>query len=387
MTLERLFVGEKEILLIGTAHISAESVRLAQETILTEKPDVVGIELDEQRYHQLKNDSKWQSTDIGAVIKEGKTYLLLLNIFLSNLQRRLGESVSMKPGQEMIIAEQTATQNGIPVALLDRNIQVTMQRAFGLMPLMEKLRLGYYLLMGIFGGGTGEKITPEKIEELKRQDIVTNLIQELGQKAPTVKQVLVDERDQFIAKRILDTPAKKIVCVIGAGHVAGIKKILQNPVFIDEKKLMELPKKNNTWSFLKWVIPLAFVALMAWFFLEKGLVSSIHAIAYWILITGMFSAIGAAFAKSHPLTIATAFLAAPLTTLHPFLASGWIAGGIEAKYNTPQVRDFQSLNQLNSYSDFEKNRVTHLLIVASYTNLGSTLGVLIAFPYLLSSLA
>src|SRR3989344_1934553 len=167
MTLERLFVGEKEILLIGTAHISAESVRLAQETILTEKPDVVGIELDEQRYHQLKNDSKWQSTDIGAVIKEGKTYLLLLNIFLSNLQRRLGESVSMKPGQEMIIAEQTATQNGIPVALLDRNIQVTMQRAFGLMPLMEKLRLGYYLLMGIFGGGTGDNIAPQKKQHVE----------------------------------------------------------------------------------------------------------------------------------------------------------------------------------------------------------------------------
>ncbi len=386
MTLVRIQIGDKEVILVGTAHISTESVKLAQDTILNEKPDLVGIELDEQRYHQLKNEKQWQTTDIGKVIQEGKTYLLLLNIFLSNLQRRMGESVSVKPGQEMIIAEQTAVQNNIPVALLDRNIQITMQRAFSLMPLREKLRLGYYLLNGLFASG-GEKLTPEKIEELKRQDIVTQLILELGQKAPTVKQVLVDERDQFIAKRILEAPAKKIVCVIGAGHVVGIKQILEQGILIDEKKLLEIPVKKNTFGFLKWVIPVSFIAILIWFFLEKGFISSLHAIGYWILITGVFSAIGCAIAKSHPITIASAFLAAPLTTLHPFLASGWIAAGVEAKYNTPQVQDFHSLNKLDSYSDWEKNRVTHLLMVAAYTNLGSTAGVVIAFPFLLSLLA
>lgn len=390
MNVERIQLGDKTVFLVGTAHISQASVELVKQTIQTEKPDFVGVELDEQRFHQLMNQKKWQETNVSEVISQGKTHLLLLNIFLSNMQRRLGETVQVKPGQEMIDAISEAQKINASVALLDRNLEVTMKRATGMIGFFEKLKLGWYLLSGFFV--ENEAITPEKIEELKQSDMVTKLIDELGQKAPTLKKVLVDERDSFIAERIRQTPAKKMVVVVGAGHMNGIKKKLiefendrSKKINLDE--LMQLPKKKSILGLLKWVIPLLFVVFLGWIFLNKGIETSVQFIGYWILITGGLSAIGAALAKSHPFAIATAFITAPLTTLHPFLASGWFAAIVEAKYKNPTVNDFEKLNTLNSYSDFEKNKVTHLLLVAAYTNLGSTIGVLIAFPALVHLLA
>src|SRR3989344_743058 len=162
MSVERIQLPQKEIILVGTAHISQASIQLVQKTIENEKPDFVGIELDSQRFSQLKDHAKWQNTNVHQVIREGKTYLLLLNIFLSNLQRRLGENVQVKPGQEMMAAVETAAKNGISVALLDRDISITLKRAFSLMPFFEKIKIGWYFLSGFFS--EKEEITPEKIE-------------------------------------------------------------------------------------------------------------------------------------------------------------------------------------------------------------------------------
>lgn len=383
--LERIRLGEREIILIGTAHISQASVDLVKKTIEEEKPDCVGIELDAQRFQQLQNHSKWQNTNIKSVIQEGKTYLLLLNIFLSNIQRRFGESVQARPGQEMIVATQTAAEKGLPVALLDRNIDVTMKRAFSLMPLWEKIKIFFYLVSGIFSGEK-EELTSAKIEELKKSDMVTKLIEELGQKAPTIKKVLVDERDAYISNQILKIRAQKMVCVVGAGHLNGIKELLQKEKIVDEKKLLELPKKSVWGTVLKWTVPTLFVFFLAWAFFSKGFSASLSVILYWIIITGIFSALGALFSRAHPVSVLVAFVAAPLTTLHPLLASGWVTAAVEAKYRHPKVKDFETLNQLNSYRDFEKNSVTHLLLVAAYTNLGSTIGVIVALPTLLAML-
>jgi pheromone shutdown-related protein TraB len=384
--LERIILHDKrEIVLVGTAHISQASVELVKKTIEEEKPGCVGIELDAQRFQQLQHHARWQNTNLKNVIQEGKTYLLLLNIFLSNIQRRFGESVQVKPGTEMLAATQIASEKGIPIALLDRSIDTTMKRAFFIMPLLEKIRIVFYLLGGIFAGEQ-EQLTPEKIEELKKSDMVTKLVEELGQKAPTVKKVLVDERDAYISNQILKIRVPKLVCVVGAGHLNGIKELLLQERIVDEKKLLELPKPGIVSKLVKWIVPLLFIFLLAGAFFLNGLSASINIILYWILITGVFSAIGAIIARSHAVSVLVAFVAAPLTTLHPFLASGWVAAAVEAKYKQPQVKDFEKLNQLNSYGDFEKNKVTHLLLVAAYTNLGSTIGVIIALPTLLSML-
>lgn len=385
MTVERIVAGKREIILVGTAHISQASVDQVKETIGQEKPDSVGIELDSNRFEQLKNPGRWQNTNIQQVIQQGRAYLLLLNIFLSNMQRRFGEHVQVTPGQEMMIAAQTAAEQNIPVALLDRDVNITMKRALSLMPLLEKIKIFFYLITGTFS--ESEKLTVEKIEELKQSDMVTKLIQELGHKAPTIKKVLVDERDAFIANQILKNSGQKMVCVVGAGHLDGIKELLQHPQPIDEQKLLEPPKKGMAGELLKWVIPAAFVVILGWAFFSKGLSSSLTVIVYWILITGFFSALGALISRAHLFSVATAFVAAPLTTLHPLLASGWFAAAVEAKYKHPQVKDFENLNQLNSYADFEKNKVTHLLLVAAYTNLGSMVGVLVALPWLLKLVA
>ncbi len=382
--IERIFLKEKEIILVGTAHISRESVELAKQTIEKEKPEAVGIELCEQRYQQLQHEQKWQQMNIMQVIKEGKVYLLLLNLFLANLQRRLGDIVKVKPGSEMIEAKKTAEENNIPVLLLDRNIQITLKRAFALMPLKEKISILMTLVSGIFGGEQKE-ITPEIIEELKQKDILSKVLEELGKKAPTVKKVLVDERDAYIAEQIKKSTAKKIVAVIGAGHVFGIKEKLFAETNVSE--LLFVPeKKSPAGTILKIAVPAAFLLLFAWVFLSKGIFSGISFFAYWFLITGAFSALGAALARAHPLSILTAFVAAPFTTLHPALASGWFAAAVEAKYRPPKVQDFESLNQLNSIGDFAKNQATRILLVAALTNIGSTVGVVIAFPALVAML-
>ena len=382
MAVEKIKTEGKTIILVGTAHISRESVELAKKTIEEEEPDIVGVELDIQRFQQLKMGRKWQEMDIGQIIKQGKVYLFLINLLLSNLQRRLGDELGIAPGTEMIEAIRLAEEKKIPIALLDRDIQITMKRAFQNTGLIEKLKLGIQLISGFFR--EGEPLTKEKVEELKKTDILNKLMAELGSQFPSLKKTLVDERDLFIANQILNAPGKKIVAVLGLGHLEGVKKYLDKKR--DTSELMKVKKKKSIFTILQYAIPLLFVVFIAYAFFAKGIEATAFVFLWWFLITGVFSAIGSLFSRPHPLTVLTAFVAAPFTTLHPALASGWFAAGVEMKFKSPKVMDFESLSKLNSYGDWEKNRVTHLLMVAAFTNIGSTIGVVIAFPYLLAML-
>jgi len=384
MTIEAIRNKGRKIILVGTAHISRGSIELVEKTIEKERPDCVGVELDAQRYEQLKNQRKWKETNIMDVIKSGRIYLLLVNLLLANLQRRLGTKIGVKPGSEMLAAIKIAEKKKIPVVLLDRDVKITLKRAFDLMSLWEKLKLGFGIVVGLFSG-VEEKITKETIEELKNKDVITKLMEELSHEAPTIKKVLVDERDLYIANKILDARGKKIVAVVGAGHLQGIKKFLDKKRDISE--LEKVQKKKSLLRYLKYLVPALFVLFIAYGFYLKGIEASLYIFGIWFLITGIFSALGALAARSRLQSVAVAFLAAPFTTLHPALASGWFAAAMEAKYSMPKVEDFENLSNLNSYRDFEKNKVTHLLLVAAYTNLGSTIGVIIALPYILSMFA
>ncbi|MDD5148061.1 MAG: TraB/GumN family protein [Candidatus ainarchaeum sp.] len=382
MAVEKIKTKEKTIVLVGTAHISRESIELVKKTIEKEKPGIVGVELDMQRFQQLKMGRHWQEMDIGRIIKEGKLYLFLINLLLSNLQRRLGDELEVAPGTEMLEAMKIAEEKKIPIALLDRDIQVTMKRAFQNTGIVEKIKLGLQLISGFFQ--EGEALTKEKVEELKKTDILNRLMADLGREFPSLKKTLVDERDLFIANQILDAPGKKIVAVLGLGHLEGVKKYLDKKR--DTRELMQVKKKKSILGVLKYLVPALFVVFIAYAFFAKGIGATLDVFFWWFLITGICSAIGSLFSRPHPLTVLTAFVAAPFTTLHPALASGWFAAGVEMKYKSPKVKDFETLGKLNSYSDWEKNRVTHLLMVAAFTNIGSTIGVVIAFPYLLALL-
>ncbi len=384
MDVERVFSEGKEIILVGTAHISESSILLVKEVIEKEKPDNVAVELDVERYAQLKSGRKWRERNIGEVIRNGQTYLFLLNLLLANMQKQIGKKIGIKPGQDMMEAIKAAEANEIPITLADRSVRVTLKRALDAMGLKEKIFL-LYSILAVFFGLKKEEITKEKIEELKRKDVITKLMEELSRDLPGVKKVLVDERDLYIANRILSAQGNKVVAVVGAGHIDGIKK------YLDRKRetshLLFVPKKRNYLKYLWLLVPAIFAALVVYGFFVKGIETSLTILLYWFLINGLLSAAGVLLARGHPFSILAAFAAAPFTSLHPMLAAGWFAGLAEAKVKNPKVKDFENLPKIDSYRDLQNNQVTRILLVTAYANLGSTIGTFVAFPFIVSLLA
>lgn len=377
MLLERVNFEGKEIVLVGTAHISQESADLVKETIEKENPEVVGVELDIQRFSQLKKGAGWQQMNIGQVIATGQTYLLLVNLLLANIQRQLGEKLGIKPGLEMMEAIKVSEEKKIPIALLDRNVSVTLKRAIAKMGFFEKIKFAYSMILGVFGFGQ-EEITKERIEEIKKKDVMTQLMEQLSKEFPSIKKVLVDERDVFIANRLMQIEAKKIVAVVGAGHLEGIKKSIGKKIDLRELEIVE--KKKNFLKIVGFIVPVVFLVLLVYALIVKGIGVTLNLLLLWFLVNGTLSALGVLLARGHIFSIATAFLAAPFTSLHPLVAAGWFAGFVEAKVKNPKVADFENLRTLNTFGDFTKNQVTRILLVVAFANLGSTLGTIIAFP-------
>ncbi|MEK6941618.1 MAG: TraB family protein, partial [archaeon] len=218
--------------------------------------------------------------------------------------------------------------------------------------------------------------------EIKQKDVMTQLMDHLSNEFPSIKEVLVDERDTYIANKIMQIDAKKIVAVVGAGHVEGIKKNIGK--IADLSVLETVDTKKSNLLFLGYLIPVFFIVLLGYAFFVKGIGTTISFLALWIVVTGGLSALGVLLARGHPFSIITAFIAAPVTTLHPLLAAGWFAGYVEAKIKSPKVADFESLRNLNSFGDFTKNSVTKILLVVAFANIGATIGTLVAFPAIIA---
>ncbi|VVB51143.1 TraB family protein [uncultured archaeon] len=379
-------VGGKEIWLVGTAHVSQKSVDSVKEVIEEVNPDAVAVELCDQRFTALMEGKKWEERDIIDVYKGGRGALFLVQIVMANFQRRIGEQVGVKPGSEMLGAIQAAKECKIPLILADRDLRVTLKRASSAMSLWEKGKIVFGLIEGV---AEGEEIDTELVEKLKEGDALTELMDELSREAPSVKRVLVDERDQYIAAKLLESPYKRIVTVIGAGHSKGIVKNLREMSFgeADRQRLIKtLDKTESKRSMLKYVgysIPFLVFFILGWMFLNRGFEASAHAFGVWFIIHGVLAALGAALALAHPLTILTAFLVAPFTSLRlAAVPSGWIAGAVEMKLRKPRVKDFTGLMKLNSYRDYVENRVTRLFLVVVFINIGSTAATFISLWYM-----
>jgi pheromone shutdown-related protein TraB len=377
----------ERIILIGTSHISEESVNLVKKTIIEEDPDCVGVELCEQRFNALKNKKKWENMSIPHVVREGKTYLLLTNIILSNYQKKLGEEFGVAPGSEMLKAVELAETLDKEIILLDRNIQTTFKRSWNSMSLTEKLRFIFYIFAGFF-----EEVDEEAMEDLKDKDVLNELLNELSERIPHVKKALIDERDEYIALNILKkySEGKKIVAVIGAGHLTGVKEIIEErrikETFIPSRttELEKAPQERSKAKILAYMIPLLFVAVVLYGFCSRGIEFTLNILIAWTVINGGLSALGVILALGHPLSVLTALIAAPVTSLNPALAAGWFAGLMEAKMRTPKVKDFKELTQLERMRDYWKNNITRILLVVAFANLGSMIGTFVALPYLLS---
>jgi pheromone shutdown-related protein TraB len=372
-----------KIILIGTAHISKDSVVEVKKVIEEYKPDTVAVELCQRRYDAITKKKEWENTPITKLLKSGNAYLFLLQTFLGSIQRRLGKEYGIEPGSEMVAAINEAKKYGLKVALIDRDISITLHRAWRKMGLREKFRLTWEFLKAILGYDE-EELEELDLKKLMDQDVISSLMEEFGEIAPSVTSVLINERDQYIAKKILDESKKgKVVAVVGAGHLKGIQEYIKNPSReIDIKELEYVPKKRIRISkIIAYLIPILFIGLLVGllFFRGEAAYNEIKDILiWWFLINGSLSSLGAIIARGHPLTIVTAFLAAPLTSLNPAVAAGWVAGFVEAKLRTPMVKDFKQLSKIDSLKDFWNNRVIRLLMVVALSNLGSMLGTFIA---------
>ena len=383
---EKIIVDGKEIILIGTAHVSKESIELVRETIEKENPDIVAVELDEQRYYALINKKRWDETEIHEVIRSDRSHLFLIQLLLTNFQQRIGDKFGVAPGSEMIEAIKIAEENGIDVALVDRDVRVTLKRAFNLMSFSEKFKLFYFILEGIL---EREEIDEEILEKLKDRDVMTEMIKELSRNVPSIKRVLVDERDRYIADKIITLNAEKIVAVIGAGHLDGVKKFLGSKISKSDgeneiKNLEEIPKSRSVMKCVAYLIPIIFFMIIAYGFYSRGFEFTLEMLFKWFVINGTFSALGVMIATGHPFSVMTAFLVAPITSLNPTIAAGWFAGIVEGIVRKPRVRDFENLLKLNSFRDYFGNRVTRILLVMVFANIGSSIGTFIALPYLAS---
>lgn len=366
-------VGEKDIYVVGTAHLSNESVEDVRTTVEQVRPNAICVELCQGRFQALTQADNWSKMDIYKVVRQKKAVFLLAQLIMTSFYRRLGEKLGIQPGAEMLAGIDLAEKTGAELVLADRNIEITLRRVWGYLGFWDKVKLFMQVTLGLF---SREEIDTDMIESLKKQDQLETVMAEFAGKFPQIKKRLIDERDTYLAQEIRSAPGKTIVAVVGAGHVGGITRQIHEEHNLDE--LRELPPKARWPIVLKWGIPAAIVALLAYGF-TQGADHGFENVYIWVLVNGLLSAVGAALAWAHPLTILSAFLAAPLTSLNPLVAAGWVAGLVQAIIKKPKVCDLEDLpDAIGSLGGFWTNPVTRILLVVALANLGSVAGTWIA---------
>jgi len=369
--IQRLEYEGKEIILIPTAHISKKSAEQVKEVIETEKPDSVCVELDAERYSSINDKDKWSEMNIFQVIKEKKSLLLLVNLIISSFQSRMAEKLGINAGQEMMQGIESAEDIGAELILADRNIQITFKRVWRGLGIWEKTKLIFQIISMLF---VDEEITEEEMDELKNGDALNMMLEEMGKSFPGIKKHLLDERDQYLANKIKNAPGKKIVAVLGAAHVPGIKKEIYKEQNLSQ--ITELPPKPKWGKIFSWGIPSVILVIIISSFINNISVG-IEVTKAWFIWNGSLSALGVILGRGHILTVLTAFIVAPISSLNPTIAAGWFAGLAEAYLKKPQVKDFQKLSKGISIKEIYTNKVTHILLIVILANLGSVIGTTI----------
>lgn len=386
--IKTLHFNDREIILVGTAHISKESMEEVDKTVRDTLPDCVAVELDEQRYESIKSPEAWKNLDIVKVLKEKRGFIMLANLVLGSFQRRMGADVGVKPGDEMRSALTVSEELGIPVEMVDRPIQTTLKRAWAKNSLWGKLKLLSALFAAAF---EKEEISAEQIESLKSSNEMDSMMDELAGYLPTVKEVLIDERDRYLASHIWNCKGKKVLAVLGAGHLPGVEKFL-NGIASGEKNcdtadIEEVPAAGAGAKITGWIFPVLLIALIAAGFFTGGVKTSFDMLISWVLWNGSLAALGTLLALGHPLAIITGFVGAPLGTLNPFLAVGLFTGLVQAWVRKPKVEDMEHLaDDASSLKGLYKNRIGRVLLVFFLSSLGGSIGNFIAVPALIGSL-
>lgn len=386
--MRKIPLKDRDIILVGTAHISRESIEDVERSIRDEQPDCVCVELDEQRYKALTNEKQWQELDIIEVLKSGKGFLLLANLVLAAFQKRIGADVGVKPGDEMKAAVTAAQSLAIRTELVDRPIHTTLKRAWAKNNLWGKSKLLATLLSSAF---STEKLSTEEIEALKDKSEMDGMMAEMASYLPQVKEVLIDERDRYLATKIWNAPGKKIIAVLGAGHLEGtqayLEKLENRTASNDLSDIAEVPPKTKLAQLANWFFPALIVVLVAAGFFKGGVTASTALLIRWILWNGSLAALGTLAALGHPLSIIAGFIGAPLATLNPFIGVGLFTGIVQAWVRKPQVSDMENLaTDVTTIRGWYKNKIAHILLIFFLSSLGGAIGNFIAVPALIGGL-
>ncbi len=374
----------KELVLIGTAHISKESAQLVRQVIEEERPDCVCIELDEKRFESLSKRKSWVNLNLKEIIYRKQLSTLLANLVLASYQKKLGDQLGIQPGTELLEAAKAAESLDIPVALCDRDVRVTMRRAWKSTSIWKKGYLLASLLTSLFDD---TEITEEKLSEMRKSDVISELMEELGQSLPELKRVLIDERDTFLSEKIKAADGARIVAVVGAGHVAGIKLALTEDRSGQMAEINTIPPVSRMWKVLGWSIPAIIIASIIAIGFRKGGSVAGDNIIYWILANGIPSSIGAMLALAHPLTIVGAFIAAPLTSLTPVIGAGYVTAFLQVIFQPPVVSEFESaLGDMSSFTGWWRNKLLRVFLAFMLPGFGSMIGTYIGGYRIVSSL-
>ena len=377
-------LGKREIVLIGTAHVSQESTDLVRRVIMDQKPDCVCVELDAKRYEALSQKKRWDSMDLKQLIKKKQLSTLVVNLILASYQKKLGAQLGVVPGAELLEATKVATELDIPVSLCDREVRVTLRRAWGKTSFWKKS----YLLASLFASlfDTTE-LTEEKLTELKKNDVLSELLNELGESMPELKEVIIDERDTYLSEKIKSSLGGKLVAVIGAGHLEGIKKALLADRASSMQEIDTIPPVSKVWKVIGWSIPAAIIASISFIAWKKGGAVAGENIQYWVLANGIPSAAGAFIALAHPLTILGAFAAAPLTSLTPVIGAGYVTAFIQVMAMPPVVKEFETvLDDISTVKGWWSNKLLKVLMAFMLPGFGSMIGTWVGGAEIISNL-
>lgn len=370
----------KEIILIPTAHVSQESAKLVRDTIDEEKPDSICIELDEQRYKNLKNPDAWKNTNIIDIIKQKKVTLLIANLILSSYQKNIAKKLKTKPGQEMIEGIKASEELGINLVLADRSIQTTFMRIWRKMGFFEKIKL-FFSLMAM---DEDEDVSEEDLQKLIERDNLELAIEDMGKDYPQIAATLLHERDKYLAYNIKNASGDKIIAILGAAHTPGVEEEIFKNQNIEE--LNKVPPKSLAGKIVPWLIPVLIVILIVFGF-KQNMDTGIEQIKSWFLFNSIFAAIFTVLCLPHQLSVLTAFIAAPFTSINPMLACGWFAGLVEASLKKPTVEDVNNIpDDIFNIKSWIHNKFLKALLVVILANLGSSIGTIIAGSKIIQSL-
>ncbi len=366
-----------EIIIVGTAHVSEKSVLEVIQAIEDMKPDIVAVELCPARYKALTGQEEEKEIKISELLSGGKLYFFLVQWFLAYIQKKIGDEMGVKPGSEMLAAIEAAKKTGARVALVDRDVGITIQRFWSAMSFLDKVRLIGSLIPAALGWGKDEI----DIDTITQEDIVSQMISEFRKISPAAANVLVDERDAYLARNLaLLSRQGRVLAVVGAGHKEGINRHLAHPENIPAlEDLNEKPSKKITFAKIFGVgVSLLILATIGLVLIKAQSSQNILlAFGIWFFVTGGLSALGVVLARGHPLSALTALLVAWMTTLNPFVAAGWFAGMVEAWKLKPTVADLKRLAQASSFDQMMENRLFKVILVAALANLGAMAGTFI----------